>query len=257
MQTDATHAILGTLDRKGDPAGSVVSIDPKTGQIRAMALAQTGKTIAYDLPVDGHRQAGSTFKMFVLTNAVRAGDQPVLDAVPLGAVRRARQLARPHVREHVLGPDPADAGHAPLRQHGLRASHARPRPQADRRARTPDGDPVEAQARPVDRARRERGEPARPRDRVRHARGRRCRSTIRPSCRRSSFPDGHSEQRLQVEGEAGRRSPRSPASSRRCSGRTSSRGRGRRRRSPDGPRPGRPARRTASRTRGSPASCRS
>jgi penicillin-binding protein 1A len=76
MQTDATHAILGTLDRKGDPAGSVVSIDPKTGQIRAMALAQTGKAIAYDLPVDGHRQAGSTFKMFVLTNAVEREINP-------------------------------------------------------------------------------------------------------------------------------------------------------------------------------------
>ena len=71
MQTDATHAILGTLDRKGDPAGSVVSIDPKTGQIRAMALAQKGKRLAYDLPVDGQRQAGSTFKMFVLTQAVQ------------------------------------------------------------------------------------------------------------------------------------------------------------------------------------------
>jgi penicillin-binding protein 1A len=70
LQTQATHAILGTLDRKGDPAGAVVSIDPKTGQIRAMAIAQQGKRIAYDLPVDGHRQAGSTFKMFVLTQAV-------------------------------------------------------------------------------------------------------------------------------------------------------------------------------------------
>jgi penicillin-binding protein 1A len=70
MQTEATHAILGTLDRKNDPAGSIVSIDPKTGQIRAMAIAQTGKKISYDLPVDGQRQAGSTFKMFVLTRAV-------------------------------------------------------------------------------------------------------------------------------------------------------------------------------------------
>jgi penicillin-binding protein 1A len=76
MQTKATHAILGTLDRKGDPAGSVVSIDPKTGQIRAMALAQKGKRLAYDLPVDGHRQAGSTFKMFVLTQAVQREINP-------------------------------------------------------------------------------------------------------------------------------------------------------------------------------------
>ena len=76
LQTEATHAILGTLDRKSDPAGSVVSIDPKTGQIRAMAIAQTGKQIAYDLPVDGQRQAGSTFKMFVLTQAVQREINP-------------------------------------------------------------------------------------------------------------------------------------------------------------------------------------
>jgi penicillin-binding protein 1A len=76
MQNDATHAILGTLDRKGDPAGSVVSIEPKTGQIRAMAIAQTGKRIAFDLPVDGQRQAGSTFKMFVLTQAVQREINP-------------------------------------------------------------------------------------------------------------------------------------------------------------------------------------
>ena len=76
MQTHATRAILGTLDRKGDPAGAVVSIDPKTGQIRAMAIAQTGKRIAYDLPVDGQRQAGSTFKMFVLTQAVQREINP-------------------------------------------------------------------------------------------------------------------------------------------------------------------------------------
>ncbi len=76
MQTEATHAILGTLDRKGDPAGSVVSIDPKTGQIRAMALAQTGQRISFDLPVDGRRQAGSTFKMLVLTQALQRGINP-------------------------------------------------------------------------------------------------------------------------------------------------------------------------------------
>ena len=76
MQNDATRSILGTLDRKNDPAGSIVSIDPKTGQIRAMAIAQTGKRISFDLPVDGRRQAGSTFKMFVLTRAVERQVNP-------------------------------------------------------------------------------------------------------------------------------------------------------------------------------------
>jgi membrane peptidoglycan carboxypeptidase len=76
MQSEATRSILGTLDRKYDPAGSVVSIDPKTGQIRAMAIAQTGKRISFDLPVDGRRQAGSTFKMFVLTHALERQINP-------------------------------------------------------------------------------------------------------------------------------------------------------------------------------------
>ena len=190
MQTDATHAILGTLDRKGDPAGSIVSIDPKTGQIRAMAVAQHGKTIAFDIA--GRRpEAGGIDVQDVRPHAGRAAaDQPVDDAVPVGALRRAGQLARPDLREHVLGPDPAHAGDPPLRQHGLRASHARPRPQADRRPRAPDGDPVEPQAGSVDRARRERGEPARPRDRLRDARRRGRRASTRPSSRRSSSPTG-------------------------------------------------------------------
>ena len=75
-QAEASRAILGTLDRKDDPAGSVVSIDPGTGQIRAMAVAQTGKQIAYDIAADGQRQAGSTFKMFVLTQAVQRKIDP-------------------------------------------------------------------------------------------------------------------------------------------------------------------------------------
>jgi penicillin-binding protein 1A len=75
-QAEATRAILGTLDRKGDPAGSVVSIDPKTGEIRAMAIAQNKKPIAFDVAADGQRQAGSTFKAFVLTQAVQRKINP-------------------------------------------------------------------------------------------------------------------------------------------------------------------------------------
>jgi len=71
MQNEATRSILGTLDRKHDPAGSIVSIDPATGQIHAMAVAETGAPISFDIPADGRRQAGSTFKMFVLSDAVR------------------------------------------------------------------------------------------------------------------------------------------------------------------------------------------
>jgi penicillin-binding protein 1A len=75
-QAQATQSVLGTLDRRGDPAGSIVSIDPGTGDIRAMAVAQTGQQVAFDIPVDAQRQAGSTFKMFVLTEAVIRGIDP-------------------------------------------------------------------------------------------------------------------------------------------------------------------------------------
>jgi penicillin-binding protein 1A len=76
LQREATRSVLSTLDRKSDPAGSVVSVDPATGQIRAMVVAQTGKRIAFDVAADAQRQAGSTFKMFVLTQAVQRKINP-------------------------------------------------------------------------------------------------------------------------------------------------------------------------------------
>ncbi len=75
-QAEATQAVVGTLDRKGDPAGSIVSIDPGTGDIHAMAVAETGQQLSFDLAADAQRQAGSTFKMFVLTEAVIRGINP-------------------------------------------------------------------------------------------------------------------------------------------------------------------------------------
>ncbi|MDX6480129.1 MAG: penicillin-binding protein [Gaiellaceae bacterium] len=75
-QIAASESVLGTLNANGDPAGAVVSIDPDTGDIRAMAAAQTGQQISFDIPADAQRQAGSTFKMFVLTEAVIRGINP-------------------------------------------------------------------------------------------------------------------------------------------------------------------------------------
>jgi penicillin-binding protein 1A len=75
-QTAATQAVLGRLGSKGDPAGSVVSIDPGTGDIKAMAVAQAGQQVSFDIAADAQRQAGSTFKMFVLAEAVSRGINP-------------------------------------------------------------------------------------------------------------------------------------------------------------------------------------
>jgi penicillin-binding protein 1A len=59
LQRQAEQAITKTLDRNGDPAGALVSADPKTGAIRAMAVAQTGHKLAFNIAALGRRQAGT------------------------------------------------------------------------------------------------------------------------------------------------------------------------------------------------------
>ena len=76
MQRLARQAVLRTLDRRGDPAAAVVAIDPKSGAVRALASVVPGRRTAFNLAVDGKRQPGSTFKTFVLTEAIRRGINP-------------------------------------------------------------------------------------------------------------------------------------------------------------------------------------
>jgi penicillin-binding protein 1A len=67
LQRAAGHALSQELYGRHDPAGAIVSIDPATGAIRAMAGTAAGA-------VD--RQAGSTFKPIVLATAVADGMNP-------------------------------------------------------------------------------------------------------------------------------------------------------------------------------------
>lgn len=76
LQRLATQAIRRTLGRKGDPSTAIVAIDPRTGAIRALAAATPGARLAFNLAVDARRQAGSTFKTFVLAEAIRRGANP-------------------------------------------------------------------------------------------------------------------------------------------------------------------------------------
>ncbi len=70
-QKDAERAITSKLNRRGDPASALVAIDPQTGAVRAMASIVPGKPrYQFNLAVQGKRQAGSSFKLFVLTNAL-------------------------------------------------------------------------------------------------------------------------------------------------------------------------------------------
>jgi penicillin-binding protein 1A len=77
-QRAAERAIHTTLDRATDPASALVAIDPATGAIRAMASIVPGKpNYQFNLAVQGRRQAGSSFKLFVLTDAVLRGIDPM------------------------------------------------------------------------------------------------------------------------------------------------------------------------------------
>jgi penicillin-binding protein 1A len=73
----AERAIRETLTETTDPAAAVVSIDPRSGAIRAMAAVIPGrKQNQFNLLSQARRQPGSTFKTFVLTAAVEQGIDP-------------------------------------------------------------------------------------------------------------------------------------------------------------------------------------
>jgi penicillin-binding protein 1A len=76
-QKYAERAIKETLNQDGDPASAIVSINPKNGAIRAMtAVAPGPKSLEFNLAAQGRRQSGSSFKTFVLVEAIRQGISP-------------------------------------------------------------------------------------------------------------------------------------------------------------------------------------
>lgn len=76
LQEAARRAIQGQLGLPGDPAAAVVSIDPATGYIRAMAASSNYRDTTFNLAAQGRRQPGSAFKTFVLAAAVERGIDP-------------------------------------------------------------------------------------------------------------------------------------------------------------------------------------
>jgi len=77
FQKLARKAITDTLYYKSDPAAAVVSIDPRTGAIRAMDAVIPGKkALQFNLAAQSRRQAGSTFKTYVLAEAIEQGANP-------------------------------------------------------------------------------------------------------------------------------------------------------------------------------------
>jgi penicillin-binding protein 1A len=76
LQRLAKKAIDDVLPYKTDPAAAIVSVEPGTGAIRAMTAVVREKNNQFNLAAQSARQAGSTFKTFVLASAIEQGVDP-------------------------------------------------------------------------------------------------------------------------------------------------------------------------------------
>jgi penicillin-binding protein 1A len=74
----ARRAIAEVLTDRRDPAAAIISIDPRTGWIRAMTAEVPGRANnQFNLLTQARRQPGSTFKTFVLAAAVERRIDPL------------------------------------------------------------------------------------------------------------------------------------------------------------------------------------
>jgi penicillin-binding protein 1A len=76
LQRNAVKAIRDVLPYKSDPASAIVSVEPGTGAIRAMTAVVRSAGNQFNLAAQSARQAGSTFKTFVLASAIEQGVDP-------------------------------------------------------------------------------------------------------------------------------------------------------------------------------------
>jgi penicillin-binding protein 1A len=75
LQAAAVNAINGRLAGVG-PSASLVAIDNRTGEVRAMVGGNDYATHPFNIATDGHRQPGSSFKTFTLVEALLRGISP-------------------------------------------------------------------------------------------------------------------------------------------------------------------------------------
>ncbi len=76
MQDAATQAIQAWLPFESGPRASMVAIENKTGAVRAMVGGDDYAKSSFNLATQGQRQPGSSFKPFVLAEALRQGVSP-------------------------------------------------------------------------------------------------------------------------------------------------------------------------------------
>jgi penicillin-binding protein 1A len=74
LQKVARAAIASHLPKPTDPGAALVAIDPRTGAVRAMvSYLPGGRKLQFNLATQSGRQAGSSFKPFVLATALDQG----------------------------------------------------------------------------------------------------------------------------------------------------------------------------------------
>jgi len=76
LQKLARRSIESVLNDPSGPSAALVAIRPRTGEIVAMYGGDNFRQSQFNLAVQGERQAGSSFKPFVLATALREGIAP-------------------------------------------------------------------------------------------------------------------------------------------------------------------------------------
>jgi penicillin-binding protein 1A len=94
MANDAVDSIVNP--EAGDPSASLVSIEPGTGAVRAMVGGSDFDQVKFNLATQAHRQAGSSFKPFVYSEAVHEGISPETMYVSKHLIIGMGQNARPY-----------------------------------------------------------------------------------------------------------------------------------------------------------------
>src|SRR5215213_562600 len=77
LQAMANHAVDSIVNPEaGDPSASLDSIEPGIGAVRAMVCGSDFDQVKFTLATQAHRQAGSSFKPFVYSEAIHEGISP-------------------------------------------------------------------------------------------------------------------------------------------------------------------------------------
>ena len=76
LQEQASLSVDEILYDPNDPSAALVSVEPSTGAVRAMVGGSDFEQVKFNLATQGRRQPGSTFKPFVLAEAIEQGISP-------------------------------------------------------------------------------------------------------------------------------------------------------------------------------------